>query len=193
MNREPACFEILLTRLVFLLFGRFIYEDFADRLPISGSERVLDFGCGMGTAAYYVAEKLTHGQLTCLDISERWLNACRKTLHSFGNITFLRSRASSPDIGSFDLAYCHFVLHDIPDHELERVIPALADSLKSGGMFVFREPLKNPKKLRTIKGLAEQSGLSLKDSRVTDIPLTGNALESVYVKKESIIFMPFMV
>lgn len=183
MNHEPARLEIFITRLVFLIFGKSVYQEFADRLPIKGSERVLDFGCGMGTVAYYVAKKLTHGQFTCLDISERWLNACRKTLRSFENITITRSEASALGKDSFDLAYSHFVLHDISDDELGRVIPSVADCLKSEGVFVFREPLNNAEKLRTIKLRIEQNGLSHKDSRVTDIPLIGNALESVYIKK----------
>jgi len=49
---------------------------------------VLDFGCGMGTAAYYVAKRLPKGYLTCTDIPQRWLKVCRKSLLSFENITF---------------------------------------------------------------------------------------------------------
>ena len=84
---------------------------------------------------------------------------------------------------SFDLIYCHFVLHDIAEGELERVIPELVKSLKSGGVLVFREPLKETEKISVIKRLIGQSRLGLKDSRITDIPLMGNALESVYVKE----------
>ena len=80
MKHEPARLELFLTRLAFLLCGKSVYQAFADCLPLNGNERVLDFGCGMGTVAYYAAKKLAHGHLTCLDISERWLNACRKTL-----------------------------------------------------------------------------------------------------------------
>jgi ubiquinone/menaquinone biosynthesis C-methylase UbiE len=182
MKHEPTRLEIFLTRLAFLLYGKRVYQEFADRLPLKGNERVLDFGSGMGTVAYYAAKKVTNGHLTCLDISERWLNACRKTLRSYGNITFLRSESSALPKESFDVAFCHFVLHDIEQDELERVIPELAKSIKPGGFFVFREPLNETKKLSAIKRLIEQNGLSLKDSRITDIPLMGNALESIYKK-----------
>jgi ubiquinone/menaquinone biosynthesis C-methylase UbiE len=184
MKREPALSEMLLTRLAFLFCGN-VYKEFADRLPLEGSERVLDFGCGMGTVAYYAAKKLPRGHLTCLDISARWLKACRKTLHRYGNVSFLQSDPKAPALpkDSFDVAYCHFVLHDISESELEGVVPSLAKSLKSGGAFVFREPLDEMEKLNVIKRLTEPSGLSLKESRVTDIPLMGNALESVYIKK----------
>jgi len=182
MQHEPALLEVILTMLAFLFYGKAVYKEFADRLPIDGYERVLDFGCGMGTIAYFVAKKLPHGHLTCLDISARWLNNCRKTLRKYGNVTFLKSEAPVLPEESFDVAYCHFVLHDIAKEELERVIPALAKSIKHGGALVFREPLNEIEKLSIIRGLIEQNGLSLKDSRFTDIPLMGNVLESMYVK-----------
>jgi len=183
MKCEPTRLEIFLTRLAFLLYGRSVYQGFADQLPLNGGERVLDFGCGMGTVAYYVAKKLPHGHLTCMDISERWLNACRKTLRSYGNVIFLQGEFPLLTKESFDVVYCHFVLHDISESELARVIPALAKSLKPGGVLVFREPLNNTKKISVIKQLIGQNRLFSKDSRITDIPVMGNALESVYIKQ----------
>ena len=58
----------------------------------------------------------------------------------------------------------------------------MAKSLKPGGVLVFREPLKQTDKISVIKRLIEGNRLFLKDSRITDIPLLGNALESVYIK-----------
>jgi ubiquinone/menaquinone biosynthesis C-methylase UbiE len=182
MKHEPSYLEIFLTRLAFFLCGRSVYLTFADRLPLDGGERVLDFGCGMGTVAYYAAKKLPRGHLTCLDISGRWLKACRKTLRGFENITYLQWGSSPLTNESFDLVYCHFVLHDIAESELERAVPALAQSLKPRGALVFREPLNDTKKISVIKRLMEQNGLFTKNSRITDIPIMGNALESVYVK-----------
>lgn len=182
MKREPTFLELLLARLAFFFCGKPVYKAFADHLPLSGGERVLDFGCKMGTMAYYAAKKLPHGHLTCLDISGRWLNACRKTLRRYRNVTFLQPESSALSKDSFDVVYCHFVLHDISENELERVIPTLVKSLKSDGVLVFCEPLHEAEKLSVIKRKIEQNGMSLKDSRVTDIPLMGNALESIYTK-----------
>jgi len=182
MKHEPTCLDIFLTRLAFFIYGKAVYQSFAERLPLEGWERVLDFGCGMGTVAYYAAKKLPYGQLTCLDVSRRWLDACRKTLRSYGNILYLHGGYPLLASESFDVAYCHFVLHDIAESELERVIPALANTLKPGGILIFREPLREIKKICVIKLLMEQNRLFLKDSRITDIPMMGNALESVYIK-----------
>ncbi len=184
INHEASVWELLLSRLAFLFYGKAVYKEFAHRLPLSGKERVLDFCCGMGTVAYYVAKRLPHGHLTCADISQRWLSVCRKTLRRCDNITFLPCQPQIRVLTSesYDLVYCHFVLHDIPDDELFHVIPMLSDSLKSGGMLAFRDPLGETEKLKLIKRLVAQQGLSLKDSRVTDIPYMGTALESIYIK-----------
>lgn len=185
MKHEPSHFEIFLTKLVFLFYGKSVYKSFADHLPLNGDERVLDFGCGMGTVAYYVAKKLPVGHLTCLDISERWLNACRKTLNKYENVSFLQSdqKASVLAEDSFDIVYCHFVLHDVTEDVLEAVITALANCLKSGGAIVFKEPLDETEKMSIIKRLIVQNKLLLKNSRITDVPLMGNTLESTYIKK----------
>lgn len=183
MKYEPARLEIFLTKLAFRLCGKSVYQTFADRLPLSGGERVLDFGCGMGPVAYYVAKKLPRGQLTCTDISERWLTVCRKTLRGFKNTEFLKWESQSLENERFDVVYCHYVLHDIPESELEGLIPELAVSLKPGGVLAFREPLSETEKLNTIKRLIKENGLFILVSRITDIPVMGNALESVYMKR----------
>ena len=181
---EPAGYEILLARLVFMLCGKWVYKEYANRLPLYGGERVLDFGCGIGGVAYYTAKRLPQGHLTCVDISHRCLSVCRKTLRSYSNVQFLQRGLTAPEFlkVSFDIIYCHFVLHDIPENELDQVIPALGKCLKQNGVFTFCEPLKETKVLSKIKSLAEQNGLYLKDSRITDIPIMGNTLESVYIK-----------
>lgn len=184
MKDEPARLEMFLTRLAFIFCGKSVYKAFADRLPLHGGERMLDFGCGMGTVAYYVAKKLTDGHLTCLDVSRRRLKACRRTLRRFENVAFYQSGREIPPLeeSSFDVVYCHFVLHDIAPSSLDGVIAALVKSLQSGGLLVFREPLNESQTLSVVKHLAGQNELILKDSRITDVPLMGNALESIYTK-----------
>jgi methylase of polypeptide subunit release factors len=110
MKYEPSRLEILLTKIAFLFYGKSVYRAFANSLPLKGNDRVLDFGCGMGTVAHYTAKMLSRGHLTCLDISERWLNECRKNLRGYGNVTFVQTEFPALENESFDLVYCHFVL-----------------------------------------------------------------------------------
>ncbi len=182
---EPAISELLLTKLVFWFFGKSIYRKFAERLPLHESENVLDFGCGMGTVAFYAAKRLPDGVLVCADISQRWLKACKKTLRRYANISYVHYKKDASELGeeTYDILYCHFVLHDIPEAELMILIPAFAAYLKIGGMFIFREPMSAPDKLHKIKLSAEQNGLSLESSRITDVPIMGTTIESMYIKR----------
>jgi ubiquinone/menaquinone biosynthesis C-methylase UbiE len=182
MKQEPSRFEIFLTRLAFIFYGKSVYQSFANRLPLAGNEQVLDFGCGMGTVAYYTAKRLKSGHLTCVDISSRWLKICRKTLRRHTNVTIAQADVHSLTENSLNMIYCHFVLHDISEDELKIIIPSLVKVLKSGGVLIFREPLKDVNKLTLIKQILTQNKLLHNESRVIDIPLIGSSIESVYIK-----------
>ncbi len=185
MSQEPSYGEVLLKRTVFRICGKSVYKSFADRLPLAGGEAVLDFGCGMGTVAYYAARRLPRGSLTCVDISRRWLAACRKTLRRHTNVSFWLGELDEFPLpgGCFDLVYCHLVLHDIPCGDLQRIVPALAGQLKAGGRLVLREPLEEAHKIRWIHALMLESGLCQQSSVITDIPIMGNVLENTYGKE----------
>lgn len=184
MIYEPTVLEMFFRKFAFHFFGKSIYKQFAESLPLGGSEKVLDFGCGMGTVAYYVAKRLTLGHLTCVDTSQRLLAVCRKKLHIYTNITLLQYHMEFPVLWeeSYDVIYSHFALHDIRDNDLESILLSLVTCLKAGGVLVFCEPLSDSDKLKTIKQLAERQGLSFKSSRVTDYMVVGNTLESRYIK-----------
>lgn len=181
---KPLYWDIFLTKLTFRLFGKMIYKRFADRLPLNGDEYVLDFGSGMGTVAFYVVKRLPRIRLFCADVSARWLAACCRTMSRNPGVSYLLGDIYNLPLAkdSFDMIYCHFVLHDIPDQELAKVIPALAELLKPDGLLVFREPLDKMDKLSVIQNLLKQNGLSQKDSRITDTTIIGNTLESIYIK-----------
>lgn len=184
MKFEPTIFEIFLTKLAFLFFGKAVYKEYADRLPITGNETVLDFGSGMGTVAYYASKRLPHGNLVCLDVSSKWLEACKKNLSRCRNVSFMHGDIYSLPLqdGSFDLIFCHFVLHDIADSELKKIISVMERLLKPEGLLAIREPLSDTGKIKVIQNQIEQYGFIKKDSRITDIPLMNTTLESIYIK-----------
>lgn len=181
---EPCLYEIIMTWLAFRIHLNGIYKKFASRLPITGREVVLDFGCGMGTVAYHTAKKLPEGKLFCVDISEKWLIACRRTLRRYENVSFLCGEIDCMSLPerSFDVIYIHYVFHDIPNNRLEAIIPELSRLLKENGKLLFRESFKDVTKIRFIQNLMEHSELHRENSRITDIPFMGNALENVYRK-----------
>ena len=182
MDFERVVWKLLLTRLAFSFAGN-PSTDHSGQTSLRGKGKCLGFRMRNGNVAYYVVKKLPEGHLTCLDISERWLKACRKTLQGFENISFLKGESEKLGKETFDLVYCHFVLHDLSKKDLEKEVPMLADSLKQGGVLAFREPLNEKEKIKVIKSLSEENRLFHADSRITDIPIMGNALESIYIKK----------
>ena len=103
-------------------------------------------------------------------------------MRGYKNVAFLHAEAPLLPEDSFDVIYCHFVLHDISKSDLATVIPALVKALKSGGYLIFREPLNETEKLGLIKRLITHNQLFHNESRIIDIPIMGSALESVYNK-----------
>lgn len=181
MQCEPSGFEILRASLAFRILGETVYRDYAYRLPINGDEAVLDFGCGLGAVAYYAAGRLQGRFLTCVDASARWIEACRRTLRHRTDVTYLQDVRALP-AASFGLIYCHLALHRIPDEDLAGVIPELSRLLRPKGLFAFREPLRRAKEAIVVQRLAVESGLVRADSRITDAPLVGSTIESIYAR-----------
>lgn len=180
MINEPSYLRIFISKLLFFLYRKSVYEKFANRLPIEGNEQVLDFGCGMGSVAYYVTKKLPYGHLTCFDISKKWLKVCRKTMSKYKNVTFINSDFINLSSNCFDIIYCHFVLHKVSN--LEKIILLLIRTLKKDGLLILKEPIKDIDKLNDINMLIKKYNLTLKKSRITDSPFIGSSIESIYIK-----------
>jgi len=54
--------------------------------------------------------------------------------------------------------------------------------LRPKGLFAFREPLRRAKEAIVVQRLAVESGLVRADSRITDAPLVGSTIESIYAR-----------
>lgn len=184
MQHEPSKREVALTKFFLHTPARSIYRSFADSIPLQGHESVLDFGSGYGTVAKWIAPRLRSGQLTCADISSLWQAECRKHLAKFENISYFNDDIYQLDASEqFDIIYAHFVLHDLPYPELEKVIPHLVQLLKRGGTLVIREPISDPKKFQTICELLLQQKLRLLQTRQHFIPLMGKSFDILYQKR----------
>ena len=85
----------------------------------------------MGTVAYYTLKRLESGSSPALTFPSA-LKACRKTLRDFPDVSFINDRAALEN-DCFDIIYCHFVLHDIQESELEEAIPDLVRALNAAG------------------------------------------------------------
>jgi len=173
-------------------FYRLIYDPLragylrrlVESLQLDGSERVLDFGSGPGSEAYYLARALDRGgRVTCLDVSAAWLARARGRLRRFDNVEFVLGEA--PEVGlppeTFDLALAHYVLHDVDPANLPAAIGAIARALRPGGRFAVVEPVGSHHGLKApeLRTLMAAHGLTEVDVTPLRPPL-GSAYRAVF-------------
>jgi trans-aconitate 2-methyltransferase len=107
-----------------------------DRLPLDGSERVLDAGCGTGRVTERLAERLPDGQVVALDGSPAMVDAARARLARFGDrIEYVVADLGAPlPIAPVDAVLSTATFHWVPDHDA--LFRNLAAVLRTGGWLV---------------------------------------------------------
>ena len=115
--------------------------------PLTGSERVLDSGCGTGALASALAPRV--GEVVGVDTDEAYLAAARAECPA--NCTFVLGNAAALpfDYGSFDLAGCLRVLHHVRRPEL--VVSELARVTRPGGTVLVVDQLGATDPLATLE------------------------------------------
>jgi trans-aconitate 2-methyltransferase len=108
-----------------------------DRLPLDGTERVLDAGCGSGRVTELLAERLPGGRVVALDASAAMIEAARTRLAPFGD----RIEYVVADLGQplplaepVDAILSTATFHWVPDHDA--LFTNLAAVLRPGGRLV---------------------------------------------------------
>jgi SAM-dependent methyltransferase len=99
--------------------------------------RVLDFGCGTGTATPLFFEHLRAESLVGVDPSEGSLTVARQTYRHLP-ATFELLDDFQPQ-GDIDLAFCNGVFHHIPPSERNASAKYVANALRPGGIFAMWE------------------------------------------------------
>lgn len=160
---EPTLIERSLEPLGYHLLY-FHHRDFVDRLGLVGDERVLDFGCGGGASARHIVKRLTTGHLTCLDISEFWLDRTRRRVGR-DRVDYHLGRVDDLD-SSFDAVLIHYVIHDIPDGEREGTVSSLVERMDVGARLLVQEPTKEGHGMppEELDGLMGSAGLRKTES-----------------------------
>ena len=99
--------------------------------------RVLDYGCGTGSATPYLRTLPNVAEVVGVDISDKSLDRARATWHQphveFHNLSTLSQ------LGSFDLVFCNGVFHHIPVSERSAAVNQIYRALKPNGLFAFWE------------------------------------------------------
>ena len=111
-------------------FGRF--------LPNDANARILDLGCGDGGFVYFL-RSLGFTSVEGVDASEEQVKEARRLGISgtlLGDaLAFLRTRNSS-----YDLIFARDLIEHLTKEEITVLVPAVFESLRSGGMFVVQTP-----------------------------------------------------
>jgi ubiquinone/menaquinone biosynthesis C-methylase UbiE len=135
---------------------------FADRLPLTDSSRVLEIGPGSGYFSLEIARRIPLGHLELFDLQPEMLAKAQRKLESAGlkNIGYTEGDAADlpfPD-AIFDVATLVAVLGEV--REKQKCLNSLFRVLRAGGVAVFHEHLPDPDifKLSTLKALVESAG-----------------------------------
>ena len=80
--------------------------------------------------------------LTCVDVSQAWLRAARRTTARYANVAFEWGEIAALDLaeGAYEMVFIHFVLHDISAERRPDTVRHLAAKLSAGGRLCLREP-----------------------------------------------------
>lgn len=100
-------------------------------------KRILDFGCGTGSAAPFFRKHFPDAQLVGTDVSARSIEEARRH-HAASGAHFDLHPGYRPD-PPFDLVFCNGVFHHIPPAERPAAIRYIRDALNPGGLFAFWE------------------------------------------------------
>lgn len=109
-----------------------------DDVPLSGTERAMEFGCGTGLVTALVAPSV--GRVLALDSSAGMLEVLRRKLRELGitNVEPMEADlAQRMPAGPFDLVFSSMTLHHIDD--VAGLIARVHDVLAPGGRIAFAD------------------------------------------------------
>jgi len=180
--RVPAL-AVLAESLIGNRLGASVYRRWVDALQLTGDERVLDVGTGAGACARHIAERLTNGRLTCLDIDARWLAIARTRVCGQSAEFVVADLCEWSRPGAFDAATVHFVLHDVAPGRRALFAHRLAECLAPGGRVWLREPVSHGMTASEMDALLVGAGLArVGENAFERVPLMGTAVRACWVK-----------
>ena len=120
----------------FFIQGRI--QSLSLRLPADfRPRRILDFGCGIGTATRRLGEKFSAAAIVGVDTSESALEY--GTGHYGSNRVHFRKLTELPGEDEFDLCYVNGVFHHIEPENRTGAVEAIYSALRPGGYLALFE------------------------------------------------------
>ena len=142
---NPSFFFVLEDILKDYIGCPLFYDSYIKSFGLKGDEKILDFGCGGGTAAKCILNFLNiNGHLTCIDTSSFLMKRAEKRLKKYPNVEC--KLGDIRDLGipdhSFDIIAIIHVMHDIEPAHRQAISNELSRILKNDGSLFIREPIK---------------------------------------------------
>jgi trans-aconitate 2-methyltransferase len=104
---------------------------------LKNTDSVLEIGCGNGAVTKLIAEKVTKGKVTGLDISSESIAAAKINLKSFSYVNFVASNVTDYETNDkFDVVVLSDVLEHIPIEYHDALFNKIHKLLNTNG-FVF--------------------------------------------------------
>lgn len=111
-------------------------EELLAVLTFSGTENVLDIGCGDGKITSLIAEKVPYGQVVGIDRSQEMIALAQQN-HKKPSLFFQQMDATAINLNErFDFIFSNAVLHWVEDHPA--VLSGVQRHLKRGGRILLQ-------------------------------------------------------
>jgi ubiquinone/menaquinone biosynthesis C-methylase UbiE len=161
---KPSPLFVLEDMLKGLVGCPLLYSPYYRAFKLKGDEKVLDFGCGGGAGSRCLAQLLNrNGHLTCIDVSNHWINKARKRLRKYANVKCIAGDIRELDMpaDSFDVISIFHVIHDIAPVDRQDTVTRLSLLLKKDGTAFVREPIRKSHGMPVgeIRSLLSNAGL----------------------------------
>lgn len=171
---------------------RYYYSSYVNSLPLKPTDQIIEIGSGIGAMAELLAQKVPAGQLTCVDISRRYLSTATQNLRKYSNTTIVNGNLSqlSGNSASYDAINIHYVLHDVPKANRIKMINEMYSLLRPGGKVYLREPLKDSHGIPSeeVAKLFFDAGFYQMYQNESKIRIIGNVVTACYAKVSTVKF-----
>jgi len=125
-------------------YNREYYQEYKVKI-ISEKEtpqKILDFGCGIGTGCKYLKKYFPNAEITGIDVSDECINTA-KEIDGINALSY--DGENIPFENEFDLIYSSCVFHHIKKSQHPTILKQLSKALnKDGKIYIFEHNPLNP-------------------------------------------------
>ncbi|MCS6989886.1 MAG: methyltransferase domain-containing protein [Chloroherpetonaceae bacterium] len=137
LNKDAAITYDPITKQILVPNEDFLRQETANAIPAE-AKRILDLGCGTGTATRAIASRLPQAQVVGVDLSPYMVFAARLKAQSIPNASFIHANAEELPFEdeSFDAVTASLLFHETPLDAALRIMTEARRVLKPNGKFV---------------------------------------------------------